>query len=355
MEVRITGTGSYIPERKVQNEAFANGTYYLEDGSLLDKPGEEIITKFEEITGIRERRYVKDGETASTIGYYAGKQALEDAQIDGEELDGIFLAHNFGDVLPGNRQPDVLPALASRVKQQLGIRNPHCIAFDLLYGCPGWIQSLITAHHYLKAGDGKRYLVIGTETLSRNLDLFDRDAMIFSDGAGASLVEATPGSTGRGIISTVSQTFTHEEAYFLHYGKSYNPEVKENTRYIKMKGRKIFEFGLNHVPGAMKAALDKAGAHIDEVKKVLIHQANEKMDEAIIKRFYRLYRQPVPEHIMPMSIHELGNSSVATVPTLLDRLLRGKLGADHSARQGDLLLLASVGSGMSINAVVYRL
>lgn len=355
MAISITGTGSYIPERKVKNESFAGGTYYLEDGSLLDKPGAEITTKFEEITGIRERRYVRDDETASLIGYYAAQRALEDAQVKGEELDGIFLAHNFGDVLPGNRQPDLLPALASRVKQRLGIRNPNCIAFDLLYGCPGWIQSLITAHHYLRAGDGKRYLVIGTETLSRNLDLFDRDAMIFSDGAGAAVVEARNGDEESGILSTVSQTFTYEEAYYLHYGKSYNPNVKENTRYIKMKGRKIFEFGLSHVPAAMKAALDKAGLPVDAVKKVLIHQANEKMDEAIIKRFYRLYKKAVPAHIMPMSIHELGNSSVATVPTLLDRLLRGKLGDNHSAQKGDILLLASVGSGMSINAVAYRL
>jgi len=104
----------------------------------------------------------------------------------------------------------------------------------------------------------------------------------------------------------------------------------------------------------MKDCLDKAGVSIEEVKKVFIHQANEKLDEGVIKRFYRLYNiKEIPKEIMPMSVHELGNSSVATVPTLLDRVLKGKL-ANHSIEKGDIILLASVGAGMNINAVCYR-
>jgi len=103
----------------------------------------------------------------------------------------------------------------------------------------------------------------------------------------------------------------------------------------------------------MKAALDKSGVEIDDVKKIFIHQANEKMDEAIIKRFYRLYKKNAPEDIMPMSIHTLGNSSVATVPTLLDLVIKGLI-PNQEIQKGDIIILASVGAGMNINAIVYK-
>jgi 3-oxoacyl-[acyl-carrier-protein] synthase-3 len=103
----------------------------------------------------------------------------------------------------------------------------------------------------------------------------------------------------------------------------------------------------------MKSCLDKSGVTIDDVKKILIHQANEKMDEAIIHRFYKLHDRPVPQDIMPMSIHDLGNSSVATVPTLFDLLVRGQI-KDQKINKGDILLFASVGAGMNVNAFIYR-
>ena len=178
------------------------------------------------------------------------------------------------------------------------------------------------------------------------------DSMIYSDGAGACILEANK-DLPKGIISVADQSFTHDEAYYLFYGPSYNPNETQTTNYIKMHGRKIYEFALTHVPLAMKSALDKSGIEIDQIKKVLIHQANEKMDEAIIQRFYKLYDKEPPEGIMPMSIHKLGNSSVATVPTLFDLILNGKLD-DHEINEGDIILLASVGAGMNINAIVYQ-
>ena len=120
-----------------------------------------------------------------------------------------------------------------------------------------------------------------------------------------------------------------------------------------MDGRKIYEFALSNVPQAMKSCLDKSGIDISEVKKIFIHQANEKMDEAILKRFYRLYKTDIPEGIMPMSIHKFGNSSVATVPTLFDLVKNNKLD-QHQLEEGDVIMFASVGAGMHINAIVYR-
>ena len=122
-----------------------------------------------------------------------------------------------------------------------------------------------------------------------------------------------------------------------------------------MKGRKVYEYAMKYVPLAMKACLDKSGVQISELKKVFVHQANEKMDEGIIKAMYRLYGiSSVPEHIMPMSIHKLGNSSVATVPTLFDLVSKGTM-PEHSLHEGDIVLFASVGAGMNINAVCYRM
>ena len=120
-----------------------------------------------------------------------------------------------------------------------------------------------------------------------------------------------------------------------------------------MQGRKIYEFACINVPKAMASCLDDSGVNIEDVKKIFIHQANEKMDEAIIKRFYKIYGKTVPEHVMPMSIHDLGNSSVATVPTLYDMVLKGKL-SEHEVKKGDVVIFASVGAGMNINAIVYR-
>jgi 3-oxoacyl-[acyl-carrier-protein] synthase-3 len=121
-----------------------------------------------------------------------------------------------------------------------------------------------------------------------------------------------------------------------------------------MHGRKIYEFALSNVPKAMAVCLEASGIKIDQIKKILIHQANEKMDEAIIQRFYKLYDKNVPEGIMPMTIHKLGNSSVATVPTLYDSLLKGKI-KNQEIHKGDIILFASVGAGMNINAIVYQL
>jgi len=352
MKSVITGTGSYIPTIVKKNSDFINESFYNDKNEAFNTSNDIIIEKFKAITGIEERRYVTDDIDSSDMAVIAAQKAIDASGVDPEELDYIILAQNFGDVKKDTIQTDILPSLAARVKHHLKIKNPNSVAYDIIFGCPGWIQGLIQADIFIKAGVAKKCLVIGTETLSRVIDKFDRDSMIFSDGAGACIVEAKEsGSTG--ILSHAAVSHTYEEANYLYFGKSNKPEADENSRYIKMLGRKIYEYSLNNVPLAMKEALDKSGVDIAEVKKVFIHQANEKMDEAIIKRFFRLYETEAPDHIMPMSIHELGNSSVATVPTLLDLVIKGNL-ENHQLDTGDIIILASVGAGMNINAVVYR-
>jgi len=349
----ITGVGSYIPEIVKKNADFLENQFLNEDGSPMEYENDVVIDKFKAITGIEERRYAASDLTSSDLACFSAQKAIADAGINPEELDYIILAHNFGDVKDNTLQSDILPSLASRVKHKLGIKNPNCVAYDILFGCPGWIQGVIQAEAFIKAGIAKKCLVIGTETLSRVLDAHDRDSMIYSDGAGSCVVEAVESSTTTGILSHVAQTDTKDECYYLYYGKSFDKSKDPDIRYIKMLGRKIYEYALNNVPLAMKTALDKSGIDISEVKKVFIHQANEKMDEAIIKRFYRLYKTKLPDGIMPMSIHKLGNSSVATVPTLFDLVKRGEI-ENQEIKKGDVVILASVGAGMNINAVVYK-
>ena len=351
MKIKISGIGSYIPEKKISNTDFSNHVFLNEDGTPFGYSNDVVINKFKGITGIEKRRYAEDHYSSSDLAFFASQKAIENAKIDPETIDYIIFAHNFGDVKKGAIQSDMLPSLATRVKHKLQIKNPRCVAYDILFGCPGWIEGVLQANAFIKSGMAKRCLVIGSETLSRVVDDHDRDSMIYSDGAGASIVEASDDESG--LLSYESATYAMEEANYLFFGKSYNPELDPDHRYIKMHGRKIYEFALNNVPTAMKSCLEKSGLAIDDIKKILIHQANEKMDEAIIQRFYKLHDKPVPQDIMPMSIHELGNSSVATVPTLFDLLIRGEI-KDQQINKGDILLFASVGAGMNINAFVYR-
>ena len=351
MSIRITGTGSYIPSIIEKNEGFYNHIFLNADGSTINNTNEVIVKKFEAITGIQERRYLKKDLQNSDIAFFASQKAIEDAKIDKETIDYIIVAHNYGDVKHNAEQSDTVPSIASRVKHLLKIKNPKCVGYDLLFGCPGWIEGVIQAKAFIASGVAKRCLVIGTETLSRVVDKHDRDSMIYSDGAGAVIVEKS--EQDGGILAHDTATYALDEAHFIYFGETNNTEVADQRRYIKMYGRKIYEFAITNVPLALKSCLDKSGYSIGDVKKILIHQANEKMDEAIVKRFYKLYNMDMPEGIMPMTINTLGNSSVATVPTLYDMILKGQL-ENQEINKGDIIIFASVGAGMNINAIVYQ-
>ena len=350
MSIKITGLGSYIPNKVMSNSDFENHTFLNADGSAFKQNNQIIIKKFVAITGIEERRYVSENLNTSDMAFAAAQRAIKNANIDAETLDYIIVSHNFGDVKYGDGQADMIPSLAARVKQKLAIANPSCIAYDLIFGCPGWVEGVIQAQAFIKAGIAKKCLVIGAEALSRVLDQNDRDSMIYADGSGAAIIEESTDQGG--ILAHKSASFTLQEASYIFNGKGYSTEA-DNSMFIKMYGRKIYEFALTNVPLAMQECLNNSPFNIDDVSKILIHQANEKMDEAIVKRFYELYDMEMPEGCMPMCINKLGNSSVATIPTLYDLIIKGEL-APHEIKKGDILILASVGAGMNINAIIYQ-
>lgn len=350
----IKATGKFIPTKVVKNEDFLGHEFYDSNGEKITKPNQEIIEKFQAITTIAERRYVPDDLVASDIGFFAAEDALSSSNIDKESLDYIIVAHNFGDVAIGNRQLDIVPSLAARVKYKLGIKNPNCIAYDVPFGCPGWLQGVIQADYYIKSGDAKRVMVIGAEVLSRVCDPHDRDSMIYADGAGVVILEGKESESPIGILahSTRSDTILYSQMLFM--GNSYKKDYPATDFFLKMNGRKLYQYALETVPISIKGCLEKGNIQIGEVKKFLIHQANGKMDDEILKRLYELYDiSSIPDGVMPMTISWLGNSSVATIPTLLDLIMKGEL-STHQIHKGDVILFASVGAGMNINAMVYK-
>ncbi len=352
---KITGTGSYIPPRVITNDHFLSYTFYdPSTGKPFEKSNEEMIRKFQEITNISERRWVSDDQVNSDIAALAVKDACESAAIDMETLDFIIFCHNFGDVYPGNTRVDTIPGLANRVKKILNIKNPACICHDLISGCPGWTQGMIVADAYIRSETFRRGVVIGADTLSRISDPHDRDTMIYSDGAGATIVEAAESEEPVGILSHSSRADSNPYANLLTFGRSYNPDYDGNELLIKMVGHKVYVYALSFVPGVVKDSIDRAGLKLSDIKKILIHQANEKMDEAIVRGLFKLcHEKYIPDGLMPMSIDKLGNSSTATVPTLLDLIVKGKM-EGHTISEGDYIVLCSVGAGMNVNSIVYR-
>ncbi|MBT3208053.1 MAG: ketoacyl-ACP synthase III [Bacteroidetes bacterium] len=351
----ITGSGNYIPPKTIKNEDFLNNEFYEADGSKIEKPTQEIIDKFLQITTIAERRYVSDDLLTSDIAYFSAIEAIKSADIDKEELDYIIVAHNFGDVKTENKRLDIVPSIAARVKHKLEIENPYTVAYDIPFGCPGWLQGIIQANYFIKSGDAKKILVIGADILSRVSDPHDRDSMLYADGAGATILESRKSENPIGILAHKTRSDTFLYSKMLYMGKSYNPDIENKYDiYLKMNGRKLYQYALEHVPQAIKDCLEKSNIHISEIKKVLIHQANGKMDDAILKRLYKLYEiTDIPENVMPMTISWLGNSSVATVPTLYDLIIKGNLD-QHEINNGDTIVFASVGAGMNINVMIYK-
>lgn len=350
----IVGTGSYIPGKIITNDFFLDAEFYdPATNKRFEISNAEIIRKFNDITNIEERRYAEDDQVTSDLAAFAAQRAIETSGIDPETFDFILVAHNFGDMVHGIKQTDLAPSLANRVKTKLGIHNPAILVNDVTSGCPGWTTAMIIADAYIKSGTFKRGLVIGADVLSRVADPFDRDRMIYSDGAGVVIVEAVESNVPVGILSHAFRSdFDHD---MLNMGFSLNPAIPKDRHYLRMLGAKVYAYALSTVPGIVKDSLDKAGLHLNDVSKVLIHQANEKMDEAILSRVYRLYgKREYDKNVMPMTIQRFGNSSAATVPTLLDLILKGKL-ADHQITKGDVIILTSVGAGMNVNSIVYKM
>jgi len=349
---RITGIGAYYPEKVQTNKAF-HATQFLKDYDVVNpKPGSAIAAKFEEITEIRERRYAAGDIRTSDMAAVAAEHAIEDAGVDRETIDYLIVAHNFGDVDPATGNTDQVPNLAARVKGKLGIRNPRCVAYDLLFGCPGWVQGLIQADYFLRTDEVQRFLIIGADTVARVADPADMDYMLYADGAGAVLLESDAGKGG--VIAHRAVSHCADELSYLRMDKAFDQSTENSRLYLKMNGRKVYRYAVETVPQLILDCLHDKGLKLEEVRYVLIHQANGKMLRVMARRLFELAGElPFDEAVFPMNVQQMGNNSVATIPTLLDQLAKKELN-ERGLKADDLLVFASVGAGMHANCLLYR-
>lgn len=317
MTARIIGTGSYVPEHIVTNE----------DLTKVVETSDEWITSR---TGIHERRLVVD-EGTTHMAAEAAKRALADADVDAEELDIILM---------GTSSPDYcFPAGACEVQAVIGAKN--AVAFDLSAACSGFIFAINTVYAFMKAGIYRTALVIGADCLSKLTDWSDRGTcVLFGDAAGAAVVRAE--DTGLvhmvmgsdGVKGPVLSCIARTSGNFVN-GRE--PELG----YMHMDGQEVFKFAVKKVPDCVHQVLDETGVSIENVKYFVLHQANYRIVEAAAKRL----GQPMDK--FPMNMDRYGNTSGATIPTLLDDLNRaGKL------TRGDKIVIAGFGAGLTWGAAL---
>ena len=352
----ITGTGSALPKQRITNSHFEDWEFFGKDGNRIEKPGSEIVAKLEAISGIVERRFIGDEEETIDVLAEASLKALEDSGIDKNELEGIIVAHNAGNMLvdsgtPGGTSFHTVPNLAAVLKNRLDVQNHECPSYDILFGCPGWVEGMIQANRLIRSDEAKHVLVVGVEVASRLLDPHDMDSMLMSDGCGAAIVSA---GEAQGILSHA--TFSHglNDLNSITLGESLNAETPGRL-YFKMNGKEVYRYATTWLPAVVQKALDKAGLTPRDIDMFFFHQANAKMLTVIARNLMKLYGQQDEEytHKIPSSISFLGNSSVATVPTLFDLVRKGEI-EGYDLKPGQKYVFASVGAGMHCNAIVYQ-
>ena len=323
MTIRITGTGSALPEKTVTNF----------DLQQLVETSDEWIQKR---TGIAQRR-ISTGETVATLAAQACEKALEMAGKTAKEVDLILVATCSPELL--------LPCCACQVQDFIGASN--AVAFDLNAACSGFLFALNTAYVYLQCGIYKNALIVGSEVLSKLVDWNDRGTCIlFGDGAGAAFVETTDeeiicengrrsgmecmvqGSDGtKGMVLSCAER-TVNSAFFS--------EKKTESPYIQMDGQEVYKFATKQVPVCIQQALEKVEMTVDDVDWFLLHQANVRIIESVAKHL------KVDIAKFPMNIHSVGNMSSATIPVLLDECCRnGKI------KKGDRVVLSGFGAGLT--------
>ncbi len=317
----ITGWGFYVPERVLSNRDLER---------LVGTTDEWIVER----TGIRERRIVADDETTSTMATRAARQALDRAGISGSDLDVIIIATTTPDYL--------LPTAAALVQEQLGAHRAGIL--DLGAACAGFIYGLAVARGLIAGGTARRALVVGAETISRYVDWTDRSTcVLFGDGAGAVVVEA---SSEEGVVSTVLHgDGSKREFLTVKGGGSRHPPTAESVRdglhFIRMQGNEVFKLAVPSMASAAEEAIAAAGLRLEDIDLLIPHQANLRIIDAVAKR---LRLDPAKVYV---NIHKYGNTSAASVPIALCEAV-----AEGRVRQGDRLVFAAFGGGMTWGAAV---
>ncbi len=327
LRARIAGSGSYVPEHVVTN---------LDLEKLVETSDESIIAR----TGIRERRYARDGENTSDMASAASRAAIEAAGIGPRDLDLIVVA---------TVTPDVpLPSTAMFVQQKIGARS-DCPGFDLGAACAGFIYGLSVADAYVRSGLARHVLVVGVELLSRVLDFRDRTTcVLFGDGAGAVVVSAVEPSDSSMILSThVYGDGELAESLCIPAGGTREPAthatVEMRRHFVHMVGKDIFKIAVRNLTSASLFALDHNRMTPSDVDWVVPHQANSRILEGVSKRC------GIPMERFYLNIDRYGNTSSASVPIALDEALRAE-----AITPGQTVLMCALGGGIAWGSALVR-
>ncbi len=317
---RITGTGSFLPPRRVDNQELVD--------QLAARGQESSDQWIIERTGIRARHFVADGVNASDLALAAARHALEAAGRRADEIDPIIVATSTPDM--------VFPSTAAILQHKLGISG--CPVFDLQAVCSGFVYGLTVADAMIRAGNARRALVIGSEVFSRLLDFDDRSTcVLFGDGAGAVVLEAsdTPGILASDL---------HADG--RHVGILCVPGTVSNGRILgdpllKMDGQAVFRLAVGVLEQAARAVLEKAGRHAGDLDWLIPHQANIRIMTGTAKKL------KLPLEKLIVTVDEHGNTSAASIPLALDHAVRS-----GRVQLGDTVMLEGVGGGFTWGAVL---
>ncbi len=324
-KVKITGTGSCLPEKILTNR----------DLEKMVETSDEWITKR---TGIKERRIAAEGEAASDLGCRAAEKAIKAAGVDAQEIDLIICATITPDM--------VFPATACLIQEKLGIEE--AAAFDVEAACTGFITALSVAEGMLSTGNYNNALVVASEILSRITDWQDRSTcVLFGDGAGAAVLSCAEGETG--ILSThLGASGAYWDLLSLPAGGSLRPASRETVdgrlHYMRMEGNKVFKIAVQKMAEGSRASLQKAGLGIEDIKIIVPHQANLRIIKALAKKL------ELDMEKIYVNIVGYGNMSAATTAVGLDEIIRKGL-----ASEGDIIQLVAFGGGLTWGAATVRL
>ena len=312
MTTRIIGTGSYLPKKVVTNDDLAK---------IMDTSDEWIRTR----TGIKARHLVQE-ETTTYMCVEAAKRALENAQMNAEDIDLILVGTITGD--------HVTPSTACEIQAAIGADK--AVAFDINAACSGFLFALHTAHAFIQSGIYQNALILGAETLSKIMDWNDRSTcVLFGDGAGAAVVRADE----TGLIA-FEQGSDGAKGHVLscRNRKNNNPYVSNDKEYdyVYMDGQEVYKFAVSTVPKSILHVLEKAGLTAEDVSYFALHQANIRIIQSVAKRL------KVEESKFPISLDHCGNISAASVPILLDEMNRQGM-----LQRGDKIILSGFGAGLT--------
>lgn len=320
MAIRIIGTGSYLPKKVADNHFLS---------TIVDTDDEWIRQR----TGIKERHLSNGKEGTTYMATHAAEAALENAGITADELDMIIVATVSADTY--------VPSTSCQVQGAIGAIRATC--FDLNAACSGFLFAMNTAYAYIEMGMAKTILIIGAETLSREVDWSDRSSCIlFGDGAGAVIMRQEEGKGG--LIASVTGSDGSQGDVLTCKGRGIqNPfhQSKRKKDYLRMEGQAVFRFAVTMVPRCIKQILKKTGYDTEDIKFFVLHQANVRILELIAKRL------KVDIDKFPMNLDHYGNTSSASIPILLDELNRNNL-----LEPGDKIVLSGFGGGLTWGAVL---